>query len=178
MSTTSFDSDYPSSPFFQNQSSSRACSDAPKFDPECPANKRLIRWNVELLSQLLRQVMARAASTQSNSNRRLRGSPRKRLATQGTMLDEVKDVLALPKFDPKNNSVDPDSIKLPQQVTSQLTSFVTEVACMYKQNPFHNFGKQGCVFELCDSHAITHRVSYPLFSRTRFARNTKCYQAA
>lgn len=150
MSTTSFESDYPSSFFAGNQlnSSSTHGRSTRSFDSEAPSNKRMIKWNVELLAQLLRQVMARAASKPA---RKAWGSghfqySNQSLAKNGTILDEVKDVLALPKFDKRlsTTNVDPESIILSPAVTEQLTSYVTQVARLYKQNPFHNFG-MSCV---------------------------------
>ena len=145
MSTTSWESDPPSCFLASNQLN--LSSHAPStrsFDSEQPSNKRMIKWNVELLSQLLRQVMARAASKPSRKTKNGAHSisVSNRLANQGRLLDEVQDVLALPQFDPKiyKNHVDPDSVQLTPEVSRQLTSYVTQIARLYKQNPFHNFG--------------------------------------
>ena len=185
MSTTSFESDHPSSAFGSSllNSSSHARS-TQSFDSENPSNKRMIKWNVELLSQLLRQVMARAASKpghkKRNNSAHFADSDR-RLAQNGNLLDEVKDVLALPKFDSKTskNHVDPESITLPLEVTKQLTSYVTQVAQLYKQNPFHNFGTS---FELTCSLgiicAITDLPPSCCLCRACFSRDTERYEVA
>ncbi|CAB9518386.1 affinity cAMP-specific and IBMX-insensitive 3',5'-cyclic phosphodiesterase [Seminavis robusta] len=87
--------------------------------------------------------MARAQSKSSKSTisrtlqKNIRGS-----ANSGTLLDEVKEVLNLPKFDPKvyTNHVDPESIQLSDEVKAQMISYVTDIAGMYSEsNSFHCF---------------------------------------
>ena len=44
-------------------------------------------------------------------------------------------------FDAKafKHLVDPDTIKIPEKVITQLTDFLAKVARLYRDNPFHNF---------------------------------------
>ncbi|CAB9497323.1 cyclase soluble subunit alpha-3 [Seminavis robusta] len=102
--------------------------------------ERLIEWNVEVLSGLLRSIMARrAAMDHQNQERALptgKGLPKSRM-----VLDEVAEIIALPKFDAETfkNEVDPDSIDLDPDVVHQLADLVTKIAAMYRHNPFHCF---------------------------------------
>jgi hypothetical protein len=106
--------------------------------------ERLVQWQVEGLSNSLRQIIARRASstsrTPSLTKEKLRKLPT--LLDKHELLKEVKEVLSLPQFDAKtfHNNVDPSSIQLPQNVIQQLTALVTKIATSYNnENPFHNF---------------------------------------
>jgi hypothetical protein len=55
-----------------------------------------------------------------------------------TILDEVKEIITLPS-EPTKYKVDPFSIELSPEVTAQLTEYVTAIAQMYRDNPFHSF---------------------------------------
>jgi class 3 adenylate cyclase len=112
---------------------------------------RLIQWNVEVLMNLLTQVEGRRRAQrpiqgqrgmsenrsgkweETNSNRNLskRGS-------QGghTVLDEVAEIVHLPTFDGTSEVYDLD---LDPKIQRQLTSYITEISMMYRDNPFHNF---------------------------------------
>lgn len=101
---------------------------------------RLVNWNVEILAKLLRQIVARRLS--SHTKILPKDKWQKLNPTDGDLFSEVKDVIALPQFNAKtfHNHVDPNSIELSSGVMQQLTNYVTRVACLYKDNPFHNFG--------------------------------------
>jgi class 3 adenylate cyclase len=112
---------------------------------------RLIDWNVEVLLGLLKRVVARRKSTQGNAT----SSPsqeeesgeqdigaREAMETAGTTaLDEVREIITLPNFDFElaTEQVDPESIELDEGVEQQLRAYITTVASMYRNNPFHNF---------------------------------------
>jgi hypothetical protein len=53
----------------------------------------------------------------------------------------------LPESEPATTEkeVDPATINLPLKVESQLREYVTMIACMYRDNPFHNFEHAGHV---------------------------------
>ena len=106
---------------------------------------RLIGWNVQTLSRLLKPVVARrnavrlAGETRSSE---LALDPKISGREQGIRpLEEVEDVLKLPTFNDKASSleVDPDAVVLDPKVIRQLRSFVTKVSSLYHENPFHNF---------------------------------------
>ncbi|CAB9523074.1 Receptor-type guanylate cyclase gcy [Seminavis robusta] len=107
---------------------------------------RLIEWNVQVLSNLLKPVVARRNAVQAaQKNNRLsskKGDLRLEGAKSGRRpLDEVQDVLKLPTFDDKAASLelDPQTIALEPIVIEQLRRLVTEISKLYHDNPFHNF---------------------------------------
>jgi len=59
-----------------------------------------------------------------------------------TVLDEVTEIITLPTFDEETaagEQVDPETVELGDEVTKQLRHYVTSIASMYRDNPFHNF---------------------------------------
>jgi hypothetical protein len=100
---------------------------------------RLIDWNVDVLLHLLRQIVARrkAAGVKSSAKSSAGGSSsaiRPTIAVnEQTVLDEVAEIITLPKFDPKaaHQQEDPKSIKLDEDVIKQLSMFVSSIAAMY-----------------------------------------------
>lgn len=55
-----------------------------------------------------------------------------------TVLDEVKEIITLPRKVQKFQQ-DPNLVPISQNVINQLTEFVSDIAHMYRDNPFHNF---------------------------------------
>jgi hypothetical protein len=57
------------------------------------------------------------------------------------VLEEVTEIIKLPNFDPRafKDHVDPNTVVLDPKVVSQLKRYVTIIAAMYRNNPFHNF---------------------------------------
>lgn len=56
-------------------------------------------------------------------------------------IDEVREIITLPKFD-KNvvkRQADYKTIKLSEDVLDQLHNYIAEIALLYHENPFHNF---------------------------------------
>lgn len=146
---------------FDDGTPSIACSDfmsmasgmSEDFDLYGDSRMRWIEWNVEVLSKALKQVMAQRGTTtfidgSIRSITRLTSvrSPGASIESHGSPLgmplDEVAEIIELPSFDKKalkrqrdnseKNEVDPE-------LMSQLKEYVTMVAGMYKDNPFHNF---------------------------------------
>ena len=96
---------------------------------------RLVEWNVEMLTQLLKQVVAsRSATKKPKRNGEFSAGGR-----GNTAVDEVVEIIALPGFDTEREHVDPSQISLGPEVEEQLHRFVKQVAAGYNQNPFHNF---------------------------------------
>lgn len=57
-----------------------------------------------------------------------------------TCMDEVKEVIHMPKFDAKRaHGDDFKRIQIDAGILQELGDYVTGIAKMYKQNPFHNF---------------------------------------
>jgi class 3 adenylate cyclase len=106
------------------------------FNPVgCTKTARLIKWNVEVLSNLLKLVHARRGGT--NTAPLEVESDVARLSQQ-TVFEELKDIIHLPTLSgqPANN---PDDVELDPVVLDQLENYVSTVASMYRDNPFHNF---------------------------------------
>ena len=115
--------------------------------------RRLVVWNVQMLSKLLKKIVAMREEKDE-----LKRTPSTMFAgllnsfqppseepvylpdvTEGkTVLDEVQEIITLPT-EPAKYKQDPDSVELPEDVVEQLTSYVTEIAKMYRDNPFHSF---------------------------------------
>lgn len=120
--------------------------------PLPPKLQRLVRWNADVLNRLLKQIVARRTAAKAQMG--LHGmqhkimkqmashSPDNGGVTVRTVIDEVKEVIALPKFDAKaaRNQQDPRSIQLDKDVTEQLHNYVAVIASLYRTEvPFHNF---------------------------------------
>ena len=101
--------------------------------------QRLVKWNADMLLKILVQIMARRASL-STVKPVSRRATKKIMQNKSNVLDEVKDVLALPQFDAKifQNHVDPQAIEVPDIVVDQLTDVIARIASLYRDNPFHN----------------------------------------
>lgn len=99
---------------------------------------RLIDWNVEMLSDLLKQIIAARDPTFIRPDL---STSEKKIGSHGTVLAECKDIIALPKIGYKELRVrqDPESIELPHEVVDQLRHFISIVCDNYFDNPFHNF---------------------------------------
>ena len=97
---------------------------------------RLIDWNVDVLTRVLKQIQGR---------RRSLGTNRKQFddtkdTFQGSILDEVKEIITLPHFNSNVvDSFDNASIDLEPKVVEQLHAFVSMIASLYRENPFHSF---------------------------------------
>lgn len=101
-------------------------------------HSRLIEWNVDLLSKLLKQVVAGRSLGATSSE--TAPSPRV-LPKRLSILKEVSESIELTKFDPRAATAraQPSSVELPEPVIEQLRQYVTIIAGKYRNNPFHNF---------------------------------------
>jgi hypothetical protein len=116
----------------------------PTPEQECvsaigPKTVRLVDWNVDLFMRLLRNLQARRLSTgkAKTSSRNLHLSRK-----YGTVvMDELKEIIALPKFDAKalEKETDPKLLILAPQIEEEVRDYVTTIAIMYRDNPFHSF---------------------------------------
>lgn len=101
---------------------------------------RLVDWNTDILARLIRAIVSRRRSSRIkpriNKKASIAGAP-----TGGLPIEEVKEIIELPEFDPNITHDDPDSIKLDAKVLSQLRDYVAAIAATYggSNNPFHNF---------------------------------------
>jgi hypothetical protein len=99
---------------------------------------RLINWSTDLLLGYVRTIAAtnEAMSVKRDPADMLVYSP----PDGKTCLDEVVDVIKLPKFDAKAclNQIDYEA-EISPVVVQQLRDVVTTIAKSYLENPFHNF---------------------------------------
>lgn len=99
---------------------------------------RLVEWNSNLLLDLLRQVLA-ARKHKKGLSVATMASCEIRSTTGQMVLDEVRDIITLPQFDPTKHKVDPETIEIPTNVKEQMFDFVREISESYQANAFHNF---------------------------------------
>jgi hypothetical protein len=106
--------------------------------------QNLIDWNAELLLKLLKKVVARRQITkkdgEENTGDRVK-EMQEVLGEGGTAIEEIVEIITMPKFDTNKNKeeVDPNTIDLGDNVAEQLRDYVSVLASMYRDNPFHCF---------------------------------------
>ena len=97
--------------------------------------ERLVDWNVELLCNLLKKIVARRSIVDFVVDRES--------SLHGNIpIDEVKEVVQLPQFnaDAAVKMAAEMSVELPEGVRQELRDFVRRISKMYNQDcPFHNF---------------------------------------
>ena len=107
--------------------------------------KRLVDWNCDQLIRLLKLIVARRNAQARRGSQLASGETEglfsSNLRKVGTVLEEVREIIMLPKFDPKvyRNHDDPDSVQISDEVLQQLHDYVSTIATLYRDNPFHNF---------------------------------------
>ena len=113
-------------------------------------SSRLIEWNIDVLSLMLRNVMAKHAVNEyqetdnehdfnPDASMYLKGE-----GEYGKIMDEVVEVVEIPELEAreffKRSKIDVERIELSTLVESQLRAFVGAIASLYHDHPFHNFG--------------------------------------
>jgi hypothetical protein len=102
--------------------------------------QRLVDWNVELLTGLLKQVEAHRRNNNGATKYASSNTARLRFQEGATALDELTEIITLPKFDRKSDKkTRARSIELSPVVRGELRDYVTTIASMYHSNDFHNF---------------------------------------
>ncbi|CAB9531150.1 calmodulin-dependent 3',5'-cyclic nucleotide phosphodiesterase 1B [Seminavis robusta] len=93
---------------------------------------RLVNWIVEILKEHLKKLVASRGPTGTSAPLRYN------LPKGKTSLDEVAEVIKLPKF---SGQMDKNwrQVALGLDVVSQLHRYVTALSELYLPNPFHNF---------------------------------------
>lgn len=104
-----------------------------------PKIQRLVDWNANVLLRLLKKIegyrQATSAIKEHVRDRQHFAGP------DATVLDEVQEVVKLPKPSTSNQliNVDLDEVELSPEVVRQLHLLVVKIASMYHNNAFHNF---------------------------------------
>jgi class 3 adenylate cyclase len=98
--------------------------------------QRLVDWNIELLSTLLRKIVA-GRKCATKPNRKSTVVPSLTLKQGSTALDEVTEIISLPQFDDQSQhtsrSNQGDTV-LDEIVAAELKDYVTTIASMYREN--------------------------------------------
>jgi class 3 adenylate cyclase len=106
------------------------------FNPlTCAKTARLVKWNVDVLANILKQIRPRRDGTNVAP---LETDSDVTHLSEETVLDEVKEIIHLPTYRGQTAN-DQDSVELDPVVLDQLEAYVSTVASMYRDNPFHNF---------------------------------------
>jgi 3'5'-cyclic nucleotide phosphodiesterase len=99
--------------------------------------KRLVDWNVDLFTGLLKEIVAQR--TANNSRQRAKDHARDEAVSAGNPLDEVADVLDLPKPSSSKSKFASLEAKIGDAAMGQLYDLIGAIAELYRDNPFHNF---------------------------------------
>eukprot|EP00980_Cylindrotheca_fusiformis_P001064 scaffold293_cov135-Cylindrotheca_fusiformis.AAC.4 len=102
--------------------------------------ERLVEYNVEVLTSLMQQIIASRGTVvapRHNSLSKIEAT----IGTGDTVLEEFVPIIPLKRFDAGDLSKrhDASSIDIGEEAKNQLRNFLTNVASMYRGNPFHNF---------------------------------------
>lgn len=108
---------------------------------------RLVDWITDILSEHLKKVVMHrklASIATSNTSTFMKVPPQFRKKKQWhTPLDEVVEVIALPKYNPGTSKTNLPMVNgaddLNPRVLAELREYVSIVASTYNPNPFHNF---------------------------------------
>lgn len=100
--------------------------------------KTLIDWQVELLSKLLKQIVA---FNEKKKRGKSSGSLQNLDTNKISPREEIAEKIEMPEFDSEKykNTIDYNSIQLPAKVVHQLHDLVTTIALLYHDNHFHNY---------------------------------------
>ena len=146
-------------------------------------DKRLVEWNVDNLSKLLRLVQARRMVTSGAPKKQFNLQHLEDMFSAGRVaLEEVEEVIKLPVYDTNNYehfAEAAESVELGEEIMSELREFVTAIAQMYNSNPFHNF--EQCVSKNMSyggMHMIIQTCNSPTIVLLFISRNCRWYISA
>eukprot|EP00522_Entomoneis_paludosa_P000310 CAMPEP_0172474274 /NCGR_PEP_ID=MMETSP1065-20121228/69275_1 /TAXON_ID=265537 /ORGANISM="Amphiprora paludosa, Strain CCMP125" /LENGTH=1243 /DNA_ID=CAMNT_0013232453 /DNA_START=67 /DNA_END=3798 /DNA_ORIENTATION=- len=101
-------------------------------------SERLVKWNGDLLLKLLKEIEASRDPSVTQRTEESNYESGGIETRQGTVLDEVQEIVHLPNFASKTNR-NANTIQLAPEVEDQLLSYIGAVAMLYQDNPFHCF---------------------------------------
>jgi hypothetical protein len=115
--------------------------DAPTLPPKI---KRLVEWNVDVLTRLLQKIEAKRVALNANgdtlpqaakANETTLSRLEKAISQNNFVLNEVQEIITLPTFnkDAKFEG-NPNKIHLPKEVEDQLRLYVSSIAAMHREN--------------------------------------------
>eukprot|EP00980_Cylindrotheca_fusiformis_P019593 scaffold6796_cov103-Cylindrotheca_fusiformis.AAC.2 len=102
--------------------------------------ERLVEYSVEVLSSLLQQIIASRGAVDVSNDTSL-SEIEATIGTGDTVLEEFVPIIPLKRFDAGDLSKrhEASSIDIGEEAKTQLRNFLSNVASMYQDNPFHNF---------------------------------------
>lgn len=111
------------------------------FMPTDAKTERLIQWNTECLLRHLKQIVGRRKyRVEKGLETEERTADESVFMDEGLMaVDEIQPVINLPQYDYSGVIDDFDKTEIDPIVAEQLKHYVSSIAAMYKNNPFHNF---------------------------------------
>jgi class 3 adenylate cyclase len=103
--------------------------------------QRLVEWNTEILSRLVKRIIAKRSAAKFPGKGKKATPGDIPLSKSMTVLDEFKEIIELPEFDTAayTKQVDPETIVLNEDVFTQLEGYVVAISVLYNDNPFHSF---------------------------------------
>jgi hypothetical protein len=105
--------------------------------------RRLVDWNHDILSRMLKQVIAvrEGADGNKGSNRVHDNNLSTPNNENGSIFDEVREIIDLPDYDANAylRQSKSDFADLDDSVSRQLREYVVTIAGCYQANHFHNF---------------------------------------
>jgi hypothetical protein len=110
-------------------------------------NTRQIDWNFEVLSRLLKQIIASRKTLPGANDRKPIGYNCDECFKHGRVhpFDEVAEIIEMPNYQRgAKNKEDIDSIVIDPQVAGQLRDLLQKISSMYRENPFHNCKRLMC----------------------------------
>jgi hypothetical protein len=123
--------------------SSSGCLDKDLAEAGCQDTKRLVEWNVEVLMNLLEYIVrSRSDHSEIKMTSTLRAAETQILSTnaQKIVADEITQILSMPQFDSQTVlQRQIGAVKIPEKVEAQLYEYVSMIASLYRDVPFHNF---------------------------------------
>eukprot|EP00980_Cylindrotheca_fusiformis_P024028 scaffold11398_cov125-Cylindrotheca_fusiformis.AAC.4 len=102
--------------------------------------ERLVEYNVEVLTSLLQQIIASRVGVVARNNKSI-SKAEATIGTGDTVLEEFVPIIPLKRCDAGDLSKRhaANSIDIGLEAKNQLRIYLTKVASMYPDNPFHNF---------------------------------------
>jgi 3-dehydroquinate dehydratase len=108
--------------------------------------ERLIEWVVDVFGKLLVKVVARRETLKCKKNKvplmtsnTSKSNGKTWLDDDVIYLEEVKEVIDLPKFDARTVQANEASVRLSDIQKDELKDFIVSVAELYSENSFHCF---------------------------------------
>ncbi len=116
-----------------------------EFAASSDREQRWIDWITKILLRHLKKVLVQRAVqdtmnlTQHSSDQTGSCSREDESLKRSDIFSEVVEIITLPRFDARMKGLDAEKIEVPVLIQAQLREYVTRIASMYRDNPFHNF---------------------------------------